>query len=111
MGYYGIGADSTMVAGAAPCIILSVDHNSSANRILLDIPDRAPQVKIIERRGIKPTLLRMPINAHDTVHDLRVTAMHRLDGSAQAVGFAGDSDNVYMVRHQAPGENVELKPR
>jgi len=71
------------------------------NRIQLDIFHRQPEVPLIHRAGIEPSLPKVAAPAMKTVDILRVAKVCPADGFGQRVLLVRDRDDMDMIAHQA----------
>ena len=96
-----------MRRGAAPRVVLRTTHDARPNRIPFDVPDRRPEVFIIERAGEESPLPQMPADCLRPVHVLRIAQIERFHDQRERIGACRNADKVDVVGHEAIGQYFE----
>jgi hypothetical protein len=65
-------------------------------------------VLLVHRDGAEAALPEMAGLPLPCVNDARIAAMHRRERAAQAVCVAGHQDEMHVIGHQAPGQDLHV---
>ena len=96
-----------MRARATPRIVFGAGDDAGANRVELDIPRCGERVVVVHDVGSEDPLPEMTAPALSPVDRCRVAPVCFTDRSAQAIGGAGNRNQVDVVRHQAVRPDVD----
>lgn len=109
-----IGATAVIPSPRAARWAWTLDHAQScarsarpARRVERDVADCCGQMGLVHDDGAEAPLPEMAGALQAGMDVASVTAMHRSQGTAQAVGIRGHQDQVDMVGHQHPGPHLD----
>ena len=90
-----------MDRSTGPRPALSPVHHTGTHRIQLRIPQRFPQVLLVQRARIISPLPDMPGRMMTRIPIRGIPPLSVLQRQPQTIGIVGHRDQVYMVGHQA----------
>ena len=96
-----------MRPGAAPGVVLGVLHQPRRHRVHLDIAGCGEKMGQVHGEGGKTFLPEVAAPVFTKVDAAGVAAVGLADGPRQGVFAGGDGDQVDVVRHQAPGPDLD----
>jgi hypothetical protein len=97
-----------MRARARPAPILRACDEPRPHRVEADIAQRGCEIRLVHRGRAEASLPEMPRALVARLDDAGIGAMHARQRAAQAVGVGRDQDQMHVVRHQAPGPDVDV---
>ena len=97
-----------MGCGAGPRPRLSLGHQTRTHRIELCITQGLPQVRLVQRAGIVPTLPDMTTRAMDGIPIRSIPAVGVLQRQTQDVCFRRNGNEMHMVGHQAVADQSQV---
>lgn len=96
-----------MSARAAPRIVFGAGDEAGANGVELDVPCSGKCVSVVHDVRSEAALPKMTAPALSLVDLSRVAPVCFTDGPAQAIGRAGNCNEVDMVRHEAASPDLD----
>ncbi len=106
------GCRTKVSRGARPSPQFRRRHHACAHRIQLDIAQRCPQMRFIQRTGIESPLPYVPGRRLLGIPVCRVASMRLFERLRERLRGSGNRDQVHVIRHEAvaqQGESVTLR--
>lgn len=100
----------TVRGRAGPAKPLGALDQAGANRIEFDVPDRGPEMPLVQRRGKEAVLPEMTAPLLFLIDALRMKQVNRLQRTVQRVSRAGYRHQVDMIVHQTKSKDLEHMP-
>ena len=93
--------------GAGPLVLGRLFDHFRSDWILFDIPQRPPEVLLAQRTGVEAILPEVSAAAVQAVDVLCIAKMGASQRFGQGVGVGWTCDQVNVIGHQAPAENLQ----
>ena len=97
----GIGLIPAVRGGAGPPVPLGFGYHSRTHGVKLGVSQCRPEVRLVERAGIIPSLPEVPGGGMAGIAVGGVAAMGVLEGEKERIVASGDDDQVDVVGHEA----------
>ena len=104
----GIGGTRQVVARTGPGVVGWLAHQAGPHRIPFDVAHDGQQVSVgLDREGVEALLEEVTPHPLAEVHGPRVATMGLPDAVGQRLRPGGHHDQMDVVRHEAPGPEVQ----